>query len=276
MSWPNRMEKSCNDKLDSLERLFVKNEFYLTPPTRFDDPFDSQYVFRDASTDVAELKRWIQDRVKYEHPRWTMAQVSAETCRVMDESRTAQTCRIRRFKELVLRSIRRTIAPYLGIVSFCRLSDREFRRKLIMWVHYADGCRGFCLKLDKTRLDSNPASFRQVEYKPYPTIKEYRESGKRDSFFLLRKSREWAYENEYRVVMDIRNTKGCGKERRMVEFPGGVLKAVYFGWKMPIRNRKRILNWLRKRADGACVSTFTARPSSFEYSIDLLDDPLIQ
>jgi hypothetical protein len=71
---------------------------------------------------------------------------------------------------------------------------------LLMWVHYADQHKGACIKFD---LLSDIATFnfpKSVDYSDdYYSYNYLREQGKA-SMAIWHKSKEWAYEEEYRIV----------------------------------------------------------------------------
>ena len=108
-----------------------------------------------------------------------------------------------------------------GYCCFSKGDDKSLCNSL-MWSHYSDGLRGFCLSFDRRKLldsfaslnkDSDPVLF-PVEYSdavPILNIFDYlrtlltRDGGGSSSFDFAStvcsaKAKSWAYENEWRAV----------------------------------------------------------------------------
>jgi hypothetical protein len=116
----------------------------------------------------------------------------------------------------------------------------ESPKNILMWSHYADFHRGFCIqfvrspendlgKIEKTR----PVSYSHE----YPTADPYTENGMKkiyDELFFT-KAKGWKYEKEWRML----NEKGDIE----VPWPGRI-SAIIFGVNMPGPKRKAIKNIL--------------------------------
>ncbi len=87
----------------------------------------------------------------------------------------------------------------------------------IMWAHYADGNKGVCLEFDlSTTPDLHEKTF-PVEYNDtFPVINSVDDLPEA----LLRKRTAWKYENEWRILTNVRGGKPFNKAS---------LTAIYFG-----------------------------------------------
>ena len=102
------------DHLDYSSRIFTHNELYFSKVGDFNDPFDCRYRYElnGSEADLAEY----HDRVQREHH---------PSCNEQERrSETAQW-----------------LAMKWGIYCLSAVPD-----DILMWAHYADGHRGFCLQ----------------------------------------------------------------------------------------------------------------------------------
>lgn len=134
----------------------------------------------------------------------------------------------------------------------CCLS--EVKDSNLMWSHYADSHRGFCVEYDISRLalDSEPVS----DFYPviYHDIKEHEPEDRLKGiryyhlYSILRKSSEWEYEKEWRFVY----AKG-DSENSILTIP--VVSAVYLGCEVEDVHKKEVLEIAKKKN----IKVFLAR-----------------
>jgi hypothetical protein len=123
-----------------------------------------------------------------------------------------------------------------GILCFAEKIDN-----LLMWAHYADSHKGFALEFDPTDSFFSPQEFGQVKYeKSRPDVddKDYTK-------ILLRKSEDWKYEDEWRLIKDLQS-RGQDPNRYFLPFPVMALRGVYLGYRLLDANRKKLLDALPK------------------------------
>src|SRR3954468_18740960 len=81
----------------------------------------------------------------------------------------------------------------------CALSEEC--RDLLMWGHYADRHRGFCIRFEFGKDPELSKLLYPVDYEPtFPEIKERDESLEKALSSTLTKSEKWSYEREWRIV----------------------------------------------------------------------------
>ncbi len=121
----------------------------------------------------------------------------------------------------------------------------------LMWAHYADSHKGICIKyrfnrnfsITGERVPALLAGFRDVTY----SNKNLRRCAKKssitidDAFFL--KGTQWKYENELRFFYFDLDGNG---EHDMVGNTTGCIEAIYFGYKCPDGEKRRIIRLLKK------------------------------
>ena len=119
---------------------------------------------------------------------------------------------------------------------------------ILMWSHYADGHRGFCLEFDTSKHPFDRA--RQVRYTDeVPTVDplDAADLGSMADILelmMLTKAECWSYEHEWRLVHGVAGTAYC--------FEPSALTAVYLGSATSSDDEARIIRAL----DGLSVSLY--------------------
>ncbi|UWX60473.1 DUF2971 domain-containing protein [Chryseobacterium oranimense] len=109
----------------------------------------------------------------------------------------------------------------VGILSLC-----EENTNLVMWSHYSDNHRGYCIEYNLNSNTINQLNFEnddevflmEVEYEDTPI--DFLSLPSSFQFYLRRKSKLWEYENELRYIS---SKKGLHK------IPSDSIKAIYLG-----------------------------------------------
>jgi len=154
---------------------------------------------------------------------------------------------------------------YYGIVCFSEHLD-----SLLMWGHYTDSHRGFVVEFDPEHALFSARDFGKVVYQTSrPTL-----TMEADSQMLLRKSPEWSYEDEHRLIkprseltkgMYIRNA--AERPGHYVPLPMDAIKAVYFGCKMSEAHRDDLLKPLQQFPP---VKVFFMKRHPTEYNLQAI------
>ena len=160
------------------------------------------------------------------------------------------------------------VARLYGVLCFS-----EAKTDLLQWAHYADRHKGICLGFD---VSGSKEKFRPVKYKttrfPFPVPE------KRDMEFswnlLSTKSKAWAYEREWRVFLELKDSvwnEGAGRMLYFADFgPELVLKDVILGaaCKTPVNE---VLQAMQGYAETVRIARMRLSCSRFEledYPVD--------
>lgn len=128
----------------------------------------------------------------------------------------------------------------IGICSFSAVPDH-----ILMWSHYADHHKGFCVEYDcregtKLKELAQPVTYSES----FPKVSASDLVGDRQSevidYLWLTKSSVWSYEQEWRVMMP-EGDKGYQSPSKIT--------TVIFGAKMPIDDRVTVRNILNDEVD---------------------------
>ena len=159
---------------------------------------------------------------------------------------------------------------YSSIVLACFSKSYD---KILMWSHYAEDHKGFCLEFDTSYAPFSytgrdfDSILRKVEYKksfPKISLKKWMDTGGVQTLFPLaeRKWIDWRYEEEYRVISD--------KGQTNFPYEISALSAVYLGWKMPdedVTEIKKIIKEHLHPKHPLGIKIYKMQPSEEAYKV---------
>ncbi|MBM3181394.1 MAG: DUF2971 domain-containing protein [Chloroflexi bacterium] len=222
MSLPPRLYKyqSCSDY--SLQNLRHRSVWFSKPET-FNDPFDCDINFKIVDVTDESVKAMVvrmDGTVNKSISNDDAVRMALAATEVVKKKQWAE----------------------IGVACFA-----EEYANILMWSHYADNHRGFCLEFDTDHYPFKPAKTEtviKVNYADsYPSLsindipqKILDHSISLPKFLLGTKSLHWCYENEWRIFSGIGNK----------EYPYDklALTGVYFGCKMKDKDKVEIASIL--------------------------------
>lgn len=231
----------------NLEDFLVNNRLWLAKVRSFNDPFEGS-----ADYDVpyrGEALRAAMER-KYRELGFSSqaAKAKVDSADVADPSR------------LVNKS-RRANRAVLEQVGVCALGTNP--SSPLLWAHYAHDHKGICVQLrpvkDLAALIAHP-----VEYSDdYPLITDMFEPPERRQVLpIMRKSKDWAYEEEWRIVaLDSPNTHRA--------FAPEAMSAVILGIRIDERDKAYVIQMMdeRERRYGVRPILYQAEADKHHYRI---------
>ncbi len=153
---------------------------------------------------------------------------------------------------------------------------------MLMWSHYANGFKGFCIEFDaellvNTIVDRNSAQIgtSKIQYAidgklPTVNLKTFMEasiSGDLNSSFEIltsftKKEQSWSYENELRLISEIRGKHYYDSE---------CVKAVYIAEKMPLEVRQTLLSIITNKPNQIDVFEVRLHPEEYKFGFFRID-----
>ncbi len=136
-----------------------------------------------------------------------------------------------------------------------------------MWAHYARNHTGVVVKFNTAKLSK---FLKKVDYKPnFPTDREWNLANKKrwgiPFLMYTRKSEDWKYEKEWRLVCPISMLK-----ERKLSYPTDMIASVYFGAKMSPERKKSVAGVIRTHGfDDVALFEMNLSPTEFR----LIDSP---
>ena len=239
--------------LDNLRNCRI----WLSKPIKFNDPFDcatnfkiSSHTAKDWKALYKKYKKVIDKKEEFDLKYITKGHVN----KAFKDS--AMSGLIDAIQEKVDETRNQN-----GVACFSEVVDN-----ILMWAHYADGHRGFCLEFD-TKNEPFSQAFPVVysNFVPILNMADILIRNLTDKLLELvtTKASLWSYEEEWRVIHNKGNKAyGVAKE---------TLTGLYFGTEMPLAHKEEIFQILNgsstklyemQKVDGEFKVTF--RP--FEYA----------
>lgn len=232
--------------------VLIKNTVWFSKPATLNDPFDIDIDFAYAMTPsgfnhmIQVLK--MQAGIPPERADLlTQLQRDIPDQKALDEMSQAKTAKFREDRK------------DWGVFCLC-----ESYKNILMWSHYADKHRGFCVRF--TRKANNRLGdieyTRPVSYScEYPSPDLYSADGLQriyDELFLT-KAKCWEYEKEWRVLNDKGNI-----ELPLVDFTS--ISGIIFGLNMPNAHRETLRRILSDKKEIEFLEAVKV-PNKFELEI---------
>jgi len=233
---------------DREERTIVHDEVYFPSPLDFNDPFDCRIRVippkkRDLFIEVAKTS--IHDN----NPKLTESEIKEKIDVLLEFGVDKNHLNL---QEILTDSIKKRLE------SICVYSLSKINDNILMWSHYSDGHKGFCLEFNKF---TNHDVEHEVKYKKGMPILKLSEPKKSIEKLLTVKSCHWEYEKEWRII-DVERGPGIYK------LPKGLLSGVIFGCQMTEENRKKLILWSNERNDP--LKIYEAKPKKDKFGLDII------
>lgn len=244
----------------------LKNaQIYFNRPVDFNDPFDCSLIVESIKNDDESIMQfhnaWVSGKLRgFPTPEPHLLKIIDSIANIPDDFiRLVEKSTIAFAKEKHQENQFKT-----GCACFSEIND-----SLLMWSHYADGHKGFCLEFDASFAPFNKAF--KVEYSDsFPSIDfisillEGKKFDRRALISLLTKYTCWEYEKEWRILNR--------KSKSFYPYKVDALKAVYFGASIEKSNIENIYLILQRQ--NSDVAFYKAKRSSKKYEIkfDLYTD----
>lgn len=191
-----------------------KGKIHLSAPKDFNDPFDS--------VPFVDFKEFWQ---KYGNE---MYQKNNGCALPLKEGLTDEQC-YPAFKEMI-----DFAQENMRVCCFTENKD-----SLLMWAHYANSHRGFCIEYNTEIMPSNIKKYILpviYQHKIYNATHDFKYDENNAFNFLLFKSDDWEYEKEWRIAVYY---KQISKELDFSKY----ISSVFLGINCDDKNKQEILHW---------------------------------
>ena len=259
--------------------LLSNNQLWFSAFMGFNDPFEGTYIlddeFPDDVLDTFEMKsKEEMGEDKYNE------MISSAGLQGKDFTK----------EELIKKLAENDFQNFISIIHSSHISSFSLRDDTndpidenLLWSHYADGLRGFCLIFDYEKLlsDIKETSEKaimpiEVTYQDTPKTLKLLDfvlsndvfGNNEDESYVLSvtesiatKSEDWSYENELRILsLDSTNIHS---------YKPWTLEQIIIGEKMPASHKKRILDIVKSNHDEILIKEARLIPNS--YNIEILE-----
>jgi hypothetical protein len=259
-NYPEIVYKYRNWTNEFNKNVLLKNQLYLSSPKDFNDPFDCRisdnYYLLDNPDKINEYVNGVVTRqrnailqrgLNIESERQRLINKISDIANTQQEQETIH------FDQQDIR---------LGILSLSEQWDN-----ILMWSHYAEFHRGYCIGLYEEKLRESQffGSGGQVFYqKKFPELNPLDRDIHRKSFIESHsKAEDWAYEKEYRLIKLFYPNLPSASER-IITIPDNFIAEVIIGLCTPEDHKQEIIDICKKRG----IKIFTTYKKPFEFKIE--------
>jgi len=236
-------------------KLLTHNQIYLSSANQFNDPFDFSLPIN------FDIKEYTRENIvkktflamKREFPDQPNEVILKEAKGRYDSGIFNDNY----WKQIA--EIEKQEAYKIGI--FC-LSKKK--NDLLMWAHYADWHKGYCVGIQKSELSKhfiNDALLQPIYYKTkFPLYKFINPDPDQHIQRLFTKSRHWAYEKEYRFIK-------ADSAGTTIELNNEAIKEIILGLKMSEADMNEILKLKNNKYPNAKI--YKCELSKSEFKVDI-------
>lgn len=219
-------DESSQDSIRRLEDVVLRSTIYLSSPRDFNDPFDMSAFF-DFSGTPQEKRERIKAILKRLKPELGYVKREQEITRSLSEPEQLINSAESAFQQQIDKA---------GV--YCLTSDP---RHILMWSHYARNHKGLCFQFSvPSDIYTFCAAMRMDYSEEYPVVRWINDDHRELQQMILRKSKLWKYEDEYRIV-------SIGNAGRHLKFRPQALSAIIFGCNCADSTRQAVIEMLRRR-----------------------------
>ena len=242
-NYPNLIYKYRNWNNKFHKNILIRNEVFMASPSDFNDPFDCRisrnYLLLDNSD---KIDLYINKTFEKYHS-WIL--YNGKNIEFEKKSLKKRLENIEEFQKEFEKIEYSEMDQHYGILS---LSARW--NSILMWSHYGDFHKGFCVGFneEKMRLSNLFGKGGPVEYSiEYPEINPLEPEDLMLKLFKQThsKSKEWEYEQEYRLTNLYSNLPK--NDERIVKIPSEFIEEVNLGVSISNKNKQDIIQICKNR-----------------------------
>jgi hypothetical protein len=248
------------DRKDILEKGLIR----FAPLGSFNDPFELEPSITPYSRKFLELSEIELENLDINDEDLDYSSLRADQVSMFKgEYRN----KIGKFGVLSL-STNNNINPLLSV---SMPDKKDPRTNILMWSHYADSHKGFVIEFKEDFIEG---AVKEVQYsndRDYLTYEDIEENNFDKVFY--KKSTEWEYEQEYRVVFPLNDASVVhNNEFHLFAINKSSVCSITFGCEMSEENKKFIINLIKNDEDFNHVAFNHARLHDEQYCLDFYSD----
>jgi len=203
-------------------RMLKEGRYFFASAYSFNDPLDCSV---EPIYELPPIEKIIENQAQILRDNDGISY--QEALRKSQIIRTLPKAELEKLLQRLQSSIRTIFKDEYGVLSLSAKNDN-----ILMWSHYADYHKGFCIQFERS--SSNPLGVTQpVQYvKEYPSFNYFDDSpGNIAKTIILTKSCDWSYEEEWR---------GIQKANTEVRYTDDMITGIIFGLRMQYQHKREI------------------------------------
>jgi hypothetical protein len=246
-------------------KLLINGELWFGVLKNQNDPFEGEFILKDY---YSLPKKHMIEYYYESYPELLNENKLQEKIDDIDKNHKV-------FHEDVYFIFKKRLKEHYGVSCFSYIKD-----SVLMWSHYADSHKGFCIIFDKNFLnetikypDFMLTGFNDVIYKPKLSeaelILELERIGfKNEKELLFQKLNSWRKEKETRLVAFYKNPTDI----RSIGFDKKSILGIIFGEKMEIDDRNTIIKIIKNDSNYSNVKFYTAKKDFENLRMKIIND----
>lgn len=242
---------------DSHKFILEKFELWISDSLNFNDPFDCNIpVAYDLITKDEGIAEQFIRNIVTAHVNKYGGDLELEVKEKLALGKHKDPA----FIDSVKKSIHEKNRKNHGIFSATPINNN-----ILMWSHYANCHKGFCVGFDSKKLFEHLAGGGgEILYeKTYPIISPIDERQKQYAMQIMTKSIHWTYEVEYRLTTLM-------KVNQAVEFPADIITEIIFGSRISETHKNEIKDLVAKKLPH--VKLFSAKPHDSDFKLNIVPE----
>lgn len=266
MSYPKIVYKYRDWNNSNHKKILLGQEMYFTSPKDFNDPFDCRITDDLSLITTEEIPGFIKIKVDI-----------AIREGLFDESQSINASRQLRDKFIYLEKMQKeqdAITYQIQDDCYGIFSASARWNSILMWSHYANNHTGFCIGYKEEILRNyliacgHLVKGGQISYaEEYPKMKPKPDFSPHDALMKAfkqthTKSREWEYEEEYRIVKTISDP--FTEEQRKIHIPLFCVSEVIIGMRIAKTHEDEITNFCKTNN----IQSYKTKKVPFKFQID--------
>ena len=233
-------------------KMLKEGKYYFAPAPSFNDPLDCAV---EPIYELPPIDKIIEYQAKVlQDNEGTDFQEALQKSQILESLPQTELVN---FLHRIRDSIQNMWRSEYGILSLSAKNDN-----ILMWSHYADYHKGFCIEFKRS--PHNPlGSTQPVEYvKEYPCFNYFDElPGAIAKRIILTKADDWSYEEEWRGIQEA-NTE--------VRYTDDMITGLIFGLRMHAHHRREI-HQIFKGSNHMIFYQAELMPRQFKLAINQID-----
>lgn len=211
---------------DKHKRIITNSAIWIPDSYDFNDPFDCNIpiAYELIANDDSIAEKFIRKLVTNNSNRFG-SDIETEIQKRLSEKKHKDLGFISEYKKEILHSNKKVNGVF---------SSTPVNNNILMWSHYANSHKGFCVGFDSIKLFEYLGGGGNVSYtSKFPQISPVDDRELQYTQQVLTKSIHWAYEVEYRLTT-------FQKTNLEIEIPAQTIVEIIFGANMPEENMEQI------------------------------------
>ncbi|NGF75758.1 DUF2971 domain-containing protein [Fluviicola sp. SGL-29] len=238
------------------QRLLKEKELFLASAGQFNDPFDISLPYRFPQKDLTPENVFLKlyQTAKEMHPEYSDEQLH----QMSYERQQSGVFENGQYWKENYPYFKAKMHAIIGVASFTTKKNN-----LLMWSHYADSHKGFCLGLDSELMLHTVAGMlsKVVYMNKFPEIPLFGDSFTNMIQILTSKSQHWKYEEEYRL------TKVNGAKSTII-LPDEAYKEIILGLNMTEEHREEIIQLVKPKFPN--MKIYQSQMNEDEFKLDII------